>query len=67
MPGNGYLTSAMGGTGMTGVAVGMGLAPSDAGGQGQGLMDSTEQEPAPKGSRIEHGESDYDERHNCST
>ena len=62
---NGSLTSAMGGTGMTGVEVGMGmgLAPSGGGGQGQALMDPVEQEPAQKRSRIEHSESDYDEGH----
>ena len=49
---------------MTEVSVGMGLAPSGGGGQEQGLMDPAEQEPAQKRSRIEHGESDYDERHN---
>ena len=61
---NGSLTSGRGGTGMTEVAVGMGLAPSGGGGQGQGMMDPAEQEPAQKRLRIEHGESDYDERHN---
>ena len=61
---NGSLTSARGGTGMTEVAVGMGLAPSGGGGQGKALMDPAEQEPAHKRSRIEHGESDYDKRHN---
>ena len=63
---NGYLTSGMDGTGMTGVVVGMGmgLAPSGGGGQGQGMMDPAEQEPAQKRSRIEHSESDCDEGHN---
>ena len=58
--------SARDGTGMTGVTVGMQLSPSDGGGQGQrqGLMDPFEQEYAQKRSRIEHGEADYDERHN---
>ena len=63
---NDCLTSARGGTGMTGVAVGMQLSPSGGGGQGQeqGLIDLFEQEHAQKRSRIEHGEADYDERHN---
>ena len=52
---NGSLTSARGGTGMTEVAVGMGLAPSGGGRQGQGLVDPAEREPARKRSRIEHG------------
>ena len=62
---NGSLTSARGGTGMTGVTgvtVGMGLDPSGGGGQGQGPMDPAEQEPVQKRSRIEHSESDYDEK-----
>ena len=42
MLGNGSLTSARGGTGMTEVAVGMGLAPSGGGGEGQGLVDPAE-------------------------
>ena len=36
---NGSLTSGRGGTGMTEVAVGMGLDPSGGGGQGQGMVD----------------------------